>query len=62
MPYEPAVGGAFAFLIESQRRVISHCERLLPASDLTPEDRARLVSLRNNAEAELARLTYAEAA
>ena len=36
--------------------------RLLPANDLTPEDRARLVRLRNNAEAELARLTYAEAA
>jgi hypothetical protein len=34
----------------------------LPANDLTPEDRARLVRLRNDAEAELARLTYAEAA
>ncbi|MBR0908111.1 hypothetical protein [Bradyrhizobium liaoningense] len=63
MPFEPVVGGAVAFLIESQKRVISHCERLLPATnDLTPEDRARLVRLRNNAEAELARLTYAEAA
>jgi hypothetical protein len=62
MPFEPVVGGALAFLIESQRRVISHCERHLPANDLTPEDRARLVRLRNNAEAELARLTYAEAA
>lgn len=62
MPYEPAVGGAFAFLIESQRCVISHCERLLPANDLTPEDRARLMGLRNDAEAQLARLTYAEAA
>lgn len=58
MPFEPV---SIAFLIESQRRVISHCERLLP-NDLTPEDRARLVRLRNNAEAELARLTYAEAA
>lgn len=62
MPYEPVVGGAVAFLIESQRRVISHCERLLPANDLTPEDRARLMRLRNDAEAELARLIYAEAA
>jgi len=62
MPFEPVAGGAVAFLIESQRRVISHCERLLPASDVTPEDRARLVRLRNDAEAALARLTYAEAA
>lgn len=62
MPFEPVVGGAFAFLIESQRRVISHCERLLPANDLTPEDRARLVRVLNDAEAELALLTYAEAA
>jgi hypothetical protein len=62
MPYEPVVGGAVAFLIESQRRVISHCERLLPVNDLTPEDRARLMRLRDDAEAELARLTYAEAA
>lgn len=59
MPFESV---SVAFLIESQRRVISHCERLLPANDLTPEDRARLVRLRDNAEAELARLTYAEAA
>ena len=43
MPFEPA--GAVAFLMESQRRVISHCERLLPANDLTSEDRARLVRL-----------------
>ena len=62
MPFEPVVGGAVAFLIESQRCVISHCERLLPASDLTPEDRARLMRLRNDAEAQLARLTYVEAA
>jgi len=62
MPFESAVGGAVAFLIESQRRAILHCEGLLPANDLTPEDRARLVRLRNAAEAELARLTYAQAA
>ncbi|MBR0766554.1 hypothetical protein [Bradyrhizobium japonicum] len=62
MPFEPVAGGAVAFLIESQRRVISYCEGLLPANDLTPEDRARLVRLRNTAEAELARLTCAEAA
>ncbi|MBR0915447.1 hypothetical protein [Bradyrhizobium japonicum] len=59
MPFDPV---SVAFLIESQRRVISHCERLLSANDLTPADRARLVRLRNNAEAELARLTHAEAA
>ncbi|MBR0914372.1 MULTISPECIES: hypothetical protein [Bradyrhizobium] len=62
MPFAPVVGGAVPYLIESQRRVISHCERLLPASDLAPEDRARLMRLRNDAEAQLARLTYAEAA
>lgn len=55
-------GDTLAFVIESQRRVILHCEKLLAASDLPAEDRARLVRLRDDAEAELGRLTFAEAA
>ena len=62
MPLRRSSGDTLAFTIESQRRVILHCEKLLAASDLAAEDRARLLRLRDDAEAELGRLTLAEAA
>ena len=55
-------GDTLGYLIEGQQRVISHCERLLVADDLPAEDRARLLRLRDEAEAQLAQLTFAEAA
>lgn len=51
-----------AFMIESHQRVMSHCERLLAAKDLSAEHRARLLRLRDEAASELARFTFAEAA
>jgi hypothetical protein len=42
-----------SFLIESQRRVIEHCMRLLKAQDLAAEHRQRLTRLVQMAEAEL---------
>jgi hypothetical protein len=62
MPLGRVSGDTLAFMIESQRRVILHCEKLLAASDLPAGDRARLLRLRDDAEAELRRLTFAEAA
>jgi hypothetical protein len=55
-------GDTLAFIIESQRRIISHCEKLSATSDLPAGDRARLLHLRDDAEAGLGRLTFAEAA
>jgi hypothetical protein len=40
------------FLVESQRRVIEHCERLLGAHDLTADYRERLTRLTEVAEAD----------
>ena len=45
-----------SFLVESQRRVIEHCMRLLKAQDLAAEYRQRLTRLVELAEAELQRL------
>jgi hypothetical protein len=58
----PSSAAADAFLAESYRRVIAHCERLLAAHDLAAEERARLARLLNQAEGELRRLTWADAA
>jgi hypothetical protein len=48
--------GVQSFLIESQRRVIEHCTRLLKAQDLAAEHRQRLTRLVELTEAELQRL------
>jgi len=45
-----------SFLIESQRRVIEHCGRLLAAQDLTAEHHRRLTRLVGIAETELQHL------
>jgi hypothetical protein len=45
-----------SFLVESQRRVIEHCRRLLKAQDLVAEHHQRLIDLVDMAEAELQRL------
>jgi hypothetical protein len=45
-----------SFLVESQRRVVEHCRRLLKAQDLAAEHRQRLTRLVELAEAELHRL------
>jgi hypothetical protein len=45
-----------SFLVESQRRVIEHCGRLLKAQDLAAEHRQRLIRLAGLAKAELQRL------
>lgn len=55
-------GRTLAFVIESQRRVVSHCEKLLAAGDLPPVARDRLSRLLSEAEGELRQLTRAEAA
>jgi hypothetical protein len=44
------------FLVESQRRVIEHCERPLAAHDLAADYRERLTRLAEVAEADLQRL------
>ncbi|MBR1091001.1 hypothetical protein JQ621_26365 [Bradyrhizobium manausense] len=62
MPHHPISSDTLAFMIEGQQRVISHCERLLMVNELPAEDRARLLRLRDEAESELARLTFAQAA
>jgi hypothetical protein len=48
--------GVHSFLVESQRRVIEHCRRLLKAQDLAAEHRQRLTRLVELTEAELQRL------
>ncbi len=53
---------ALAFFVKSQHRVIAHCERLLAAEDLAPDQRARLLALRDQVNRELDRLTAAQAA
>jgi len=53
---------ALGFVIEGERRVIAHCERLMAAGGLAADDRDRLLRLRNEAEARLGRLTFADAA
>jgi hypothetical protein len=45
-----------SFLVESERRVIGHCLRLLAAPDLTAEHRQRLTRLVAAAETELQHL------
>jgi hypothetical protein len=45
-----------SFLVESQRRVIEHCGRLLTAQDLAADHRHRLTRLAGIAEAEMQRL------
>ncbi|MBR0992253.1 hypothetical protein JQ580_16190 [Bradyrhizobium japonicum] len=55
-------GAALSFLMESEQRVIAHCDRLLGTPDLPEQDRNRLLRLRGEAEARLGRLTFAAAA
>lgn len=43
------------FLIESERRVIVHCQKLLSAPNLTTDQRRRLTRLLGEAEARLDR-------
>ena len=45
-----------AFLIDSERRVLAHCRKLLLAPGLPDDDRHRLERLSDEAEAELRRL------
>ena len=52
-PHPPTVR---TFLVESERRVIGHCLRLLAAPDLSTEHRLRLTRLVAAAETELQRL------
>ena len=40
---------AQAFLVESERRVILHCEKMLAANDLPDDQRRRLTRIRNEA-------------
>ena len=48
--------GVCAFLIESERRVIVHCQNLLKRDGLSGEEHDRLARLAREAEAELQRL------
>jgi len=45
-----------AFLIESERRVLSHCQKLLTQDNLPGDDRQRLLRLAAAAEEEMQRL------
>jgi hypothetical protein len=54
--FEPRPPIVRTFLIESERRVIGHCLRLLAAPDLSTEHRQRLTGLVAVAETELRRL------
>jgi hypothetical protein len=51
--FERLEPGVRSFLLESQRRVIEHCRRLLAAEDLAAEHRHRLTRLAGNVEADL---------
>ena len=42
--------------IESERRVLSHCEKLLKQNDLSSDERRRLLRLAGEAQEELERL------
>ena len=48
--------GVRAFLIESERRLIVHCQSLLKGDCLSGDERSRLTRLASEAEAELQRL------
>ncbi|UCF51598.1 MAG: hypothetical protein JSV48_19560 [Bradyrhizobium sp.] len=48
--------------MESEQRVIAHCDRLLRAADLPEQDRTRLSKLRREAEARLGQFGFAAAA
>jgi hypothetical protein len=54
--FEPRPPTVRTFLVESERRVIGHCLRLLAAPDLSTEHRQRLTRLVAAAETELQRL------
>lgn len=45
------------FLVESERRVLMHCRRMLAREKLPTDERQRLVSLAIGAEQEISRLT-----
>jgi hypothetical protein len=45
-----------AFLLESERRVLSHCRKLLTQDNLPPDERQRLLRLATEAEDEIQRL------
>ena len=45
-----------AFLLESERRVLLHCHRLLARDNLPADERQRLLRLAMAAEQEIARL------
>src|ERR1700761_1461535 len=51
--FEGFLPGVRSFLVESQRRVIEHCGRLLTAQDLAAEHRHRLTRLVRIVENEL---------
>jgi hypothetical protein len=54
--FAPQLPTVQTFLVESERRVIGHCLRLLAAPDLSTEHRQRLSRLIAAAESELQRL------
>jgi len=54
--FEPPPPTLRSFLIESERKVIGHCLRLLAVADLAAEERQRLNRLVATAETELQRL------
>jgi hypothetical protein len=45
-----------AFLVESERRVLLHCRKLLAQENLSGDERRKLVRLAGEAEEELQRL------
>jgi hypothetical protein len=47
----PAADRTRRFLVDSERRVILRCKKLLDDQDLTAEDRRRLTRIVNEAEA-----------
>jgi hypothetical protein len=55
-------GAALDFILESEQRVIAHCDWLLGSADLPEQDRDRLLRLRGEAESRLGRLSFAAAA
>ena len=48
--------GVRDLLIESERRIIVHCQNLLERHDLSGEERQRLIHLAHEAKEELQRL------
>lgn len=53
---QPDIGAVRAFLIESERRVILHCDKLLKQNDIFSDERRRLLRLAGEAREELQRL------